>query len=726
MIIDTIRPNGTTTSNFALTGGATLHAVTSDNNDATYGLAGPGNGFAWQQFPNHTPAADHERHLVRWRVRSRQDDAGGAGFTLVTTSLEGPTGGVVSFGSFSDTESPVTHAGVWVSNEAADLDFGGAISFDLKHTYDATKNTDEWRVLETYIDIDTREKPTFTADILDGAGVSRDGGTVTDTPAPTLEFGVVDYDGLPSRIWSVVVRNSDGVTVFSRSESGSAPSSLEVDPLPNGDYEADLQVFSTIRVNDSFASDVETVTWTQNFVAPASPVLTSTPVASPPSVDLDWVSDTATATTWDVNADVVTEIERVDCNGIRSFYMEQTGIGAVSHIDRFMSLCASGPFCGESIQALGMHGTSSGQIVTPDSVPLSITGDIDLRADVSLIDWTSKAAQTQLIINKANSYALAVGNWEPTEARLIFVYVNGGPVISIRSLVPPPFGPGQRAQIRATHDVNNGAGSRVTTFYYDIGDGWVQLGDPVVFGTAGAIDNTANALVVGAVYSPTNTSPVGHVFSVEVRNGINGTVVASPDFTDPSQGWVIGDDAGDTGTDDQGNVWTLAGDGTIEESCCMATYRARYWGLVDDILVASEWSDLTTESIDNPTPGNAWLRGAASGDLSACPDEDYGRFRPFGVFQPIDGGIPTVITGAPSGRNYNLNFALTSEADLVTLEAILAQPLFFYQPVGQADLWLAPNQSSIQVVKVGRARRLQVDTVAVNPQPVADPASFSA
>jgi hypothetical protein len=511
MIIDTIRPNGTTTSNFALTGGATLHAVTSDNSDATYGLAGPGNGFAWQQFPNHTPAADHARHKVRWRVRSRQDDAGGAGFTSVTVELEGPTGDTVNFQTFSDIATPSTHAGAWVSPEAADLDSGAAISFDLKLTYDAILSSDEWRVLETYIDIDTRERPSFTADILDGAGVSRDGGTVTDTPAPTLEFGVVDYDGLPARTWSVVVRTDPGgVVVFSASGSGIAPTSIETDPLVNGDYEADLAVSSTIRVNDSYPSGAETVAWTQNFVAPATPVLTSTPITSPPAVELDWVSDSPTATTWDVNADVVTEIRRTDCNGTRTFYVEQTGIGAAEFIDRFMGLAYDGVFCGE-------------------------------------------------------------------------------------------------------------------------------------------IDHT-----------------------------------------------------------------------------CEVCYEARYWGLVDDVLVASEWSDEICETIANPTPGNSWLRGASEGDLSACLDEDYGRFRPFGVFQPIDGGMPTVITGTPSGRNYNLSFALTSEADLVALEAILAQPLFFYQPVGQADLWLAPNVSSVQVVKVGRARRLSVDTVAVNPQPVADPASFFA
>jgi hypothetical protein len=724
MIIDTLRPNGTTTSNFALTGGATLHAVTSDNSDATYGLAGPANGFAWQQFPNHTPAADHERHLVRWRVRSRQDDAGGAGFTLVTTSLEGPTGGVVSFGSFSDTESPVTHAGVWVSNEAADLDFGGAISFDLKHTYNASQNTDEWRVLETYIDIDTREKPSFTADILDGAGVSRDGGTVTDTPAPTLVFGSIDYDGLPGRFWTVEVRVAGGAVVFSASGPGNAPTSIETDPLPNGDYEADLQVFSTIRVNDSFTSDVESVAWTQNFVAPASPVLTSDPIANPPSVDLDWISDSPTATTWDTDDDVVTEIERTDCNGTLSIYMEQTGLGPSSWLDRFMSITEPEYFCIDQFGAIGgtvLRVAGTGYASTPDDPAFAITGDIDMRVRAAPINWTPGGGAVYTLASQfASGGQQAWAFHLRDDAALTFSYSpdgTAGATVTVVSTVNLSGTEGTK-WVRVTHRPNDGGGSRETKFFIsDDGVNWTQVGATVVSGTAGIIFNSNAQIRIGNRQNG-GFFFIGDIYAFQLYDGIDGTLVADPDFTESP--WAVGVSSA---VDSFGNVWTLNGDGVIE-SACEVCYRARYWGLVDDVLVASDWSAETCEVLTNPTPGNAWLRGASEGDLSSCPDEDYGRFRPFGVFQPIDGGMPTVITGTPSGRNYNLNFALTSEADLVTLEAILAQPLFFYQPVGQADLWLAPNVSSIQVVKVGRARRLSVDTVAVNPQPVADPASF--
>lgn len=146
-------------------------------------------------------------------------------------------------------------------------------------------------------------------------------------------------------------------------------------------------------------------------------------------------------------------------------------------------------------------------------------------------------------------------------------------------------------------------------------------------------------------------------------------------------------------------------------------------GLDASVLVTSEPETICADPLPNPTPGNAWIRGAASGDMSVCPEESYGAFRPFGVFQPIGGGRPTVTTGTPGGRDYNLSFVVESEADQVALEAILAQPLVFYQPVAQADIWLAPNVTSATVTKVKRLRTLTVDTIAVNPQPVADPAT---
>lgn len=70
-------------------------------------------------------------------------------------------------------------------------------------------------------------------------------------------------------------------------------------------------------------------------------------------------------------------------------------------------------------------------------------------------------------------------------------------------------------------------------------------------GAAGALSGTD--VFNGGNYLNTD------VYTVQVRNAVNGTVVADPDFTSTGQGWAVGDDDGDTGTDTSGKVWTIRG-----------------------------------------------------------------------------------------------------------------------------------------------------------------------
>lgn len=161
-----------------------------------------------------------------------------------------------------------------------------------------------------------------------------------------------------------------------------------------------------------------------------------------------------------------------------------------------------------------------------------------------------------------------------------------------------------------------------------------------------------------------------------------------------------------------------------EDDQCGNNYRARYWGLVDGILVPSEWKTHGTAPLQNPYPGRAWIKGAVSGALAICPDETWTRTRPFGAHQPIVGGQPTVVTGEPGGRDYQLSFPVTSIADLEVIEEILAQPLVYYQPVLRGDQWMSTQDESVDVMKVGRIHAVSASFVAVNPEPIPDPASF--
>lgn len=722
-VTDVRLPTSTITNSpaWTLVGGATVHAILSDASDASYiTQAATTAAITRVGIASHTPAAGSERH--RWTVRYRAAKVGSIA-PLVSISAWDAADSVPIVGtSFAMSDTIVTGQAPWSSHQ---LPGSGALITVAQITKPDNPNfPGDPRIYECAVLFDCRLKPSFVGDVLNAAGGSAAGGTITDTNRARLSFQSLNYDGLSARRWNVTVTNTTNNTVvFTADGEGPPPPVVFTDPLVNANYSVALRIWSTIRTNDQYASDITTLTWTQNFTAPAAPTMAVTVNGCDgllsPHVEVCWTEPTPSANEFD--SEPVIEIVRVDCAGSRTIYTQAESFTGCT-CDRTMSINDPGYYCGErAAQAARFSntGTGSGNISTPDNAAIDITGDIEIEIDMSLIDWRSPFKSR--VLGKSGAYGVELGNWEAGDPYLIFFYVASAATVSIRSLEQLPFAPGERGKVKITHDVNDGAGSRVTTFYVDEGQGYRLLGDPITFGTAGSIDNSANALVLGgAQFLP---PIIGHVHSVTLRNGIGGTVVANPQFDDPAE-WTIGEDAGDSAVDSAGRTWTIGGSAgvIIAQEACLVSYRARYWGLVDASLVSSGWTFTPAVAVENTTPGNAWLRGVL--DMSVCPDEPYGTVRPFGPFQAIGGGIPTVVTGRPGGRNYSLTIPVESEADLVALEEILANPLFFFQPSHAADLWLAPNQTSVQVTRVKRIRVLSVDTVAVNPQPVAPPESF--
>ena len=122
---------------------------------------------------------------------------------------------------------------------------------------------------------------------------------------------------------------------------------------------------------------------------------------------------------------------------------------------------------------------------------------------------------------------------------------DSGGTTTVYATEPVPFADGGMGGVRATLDVSSGDVAFYTST--DEGSTWAQLGTTV--GGAGATSTGVAdvAIAVGGYLSGSlNTS--GTVKRAEVRDGIGGTVVANPDFT---QGTI--------GLDGAGNVWTLNG-----------------------------------------------------------------------------------------------------------------------------------------------------------------------
>lgn len=217
---------------------------------------------------------------------------------------------------------------------------------------------------------------------------------------------------------------------------------------------------------------------------------------------------------------------------------------------------------------LELDGGAANCASTPDAAALDITGDLDLRWEGET-DW-----------NQAGAHVL-IGKWEPTgNQKAYMLRLEDGALLLHQSLdgfvgqfysTPLPALP-QHAAVRVTLDIDNGAGGRTCRFYWarTIAGPWVEFATPVTAsGTTATFASTAPLKVAAAdlTTTPARYPFAGRCFKAEVRNGINGTVVASPDFTAQAAGAT-------SFTDSAGLAWTLAGTAAISNR------RVRFLGEV--------------------------------------------------------------------------------------------------------------------------------------------------
>lgn len=214
--------------------------------------------------------------------------------------------------------------------------------------------------------------------------------------------------------------------------------------------------------------------------------------------------------------------------------------------------------------ALDLPGNQGDYIITPDSAALDVT-DLDVRIDATLVNWSqaeypssggSSYPRTELIGKRAAgqiSWALYMAKGRP-----YFEWSTNGTTVNwVWASVDPPVPPSGRMALRFTMDVNNGAGAAAVAFYTAASmDGpWTVL-DSGTLGTT-SIYAGAAPLTIGEASESTTWQPaIGRVHRAEVRDGIDGAVVASPDFTAQTSGATNFVDAA-------GRTWTVAGGAEI-------------------------------------------------------------------------------------------------------------------------------------------------------------------
>lgn len=281
---------------------------------------------------------------------------------------------------------------------------------------------------------------------------------------------------------------------------------------------------------------------------------------------------------------------------------------------------------------------------TPDTAALDITGDLDLRIEAEA-DWYATGAQ------------VLIGKWEPTGNQKAYMLrlENGNIVLHHstdgftgaffpRALPALP----RRAALRATLDIDNGAGAREVRYYWapSIAGPWTEIGDPQTFAPTTATFSSTAPLKVApndlAVTVPRYPF-AGKAYKAEVRNGINGTVVANPDFTAQTVG------AGSF-SDGAGRTWSMNGAAAITNRRTrfvgeISSWPARWDVSGKDVYTPVEAAGILRRLGQGASPLQSTLRRRipSGSPLAYWPMED-GKVATQ-AYSPIDGVQPLKISG---------------------------------------------------------------------------------
>lgn len=340
-----------------------------------------------------------------------------------------------------------------------------------------------------------------------------------------------------------------------------------------------------------------------------------------------------------------------------------------------------------------LPGTNGDMASAPDAAALGLTGDIDVRIDLTTSYWTSRDLCGKYVTaTNQRSWAVQVNG----DGTLVFRWSPDGTVASalvVTSTLPLPTSPGRRA-VRVTLDVNNGASGNTTTFYTSdsISGSWTQLGTAVVLsGTTSIFDSTSavevgdNTGLTAAADGTVSRAVAGEVHAFQLRSGIAGTVVANPDFTAQSVGATSFADTAGTP-----NTWTLQGSALLTNRRWrfhgeMATLPSRWDVSGRDVYVPAEAAGITRRLGAAGTPlRSAVYRGVLSeaGVVSYWPCEDGSDSKI--IASGLPNGRPMTPSSPPSFGGSDIFEA--SDALPTVANTSWAGPVAVYTPTSSAQV----------------------------------------
>jgi hypothetical protein len=235
-------------------------------------------------------------------------------------------------------------------------------------------------------------------------------------------------------------------------------------------------------------------------------------------------------------------------------------------------------------------GNNANKLSVPDAAALDITGDIDIRCKLTLDDWSQNANPT------------FIGKWETSgQLSYEFSFRTGGNMrlywsadgtntlnSQTTSLIPDRQ-PGVIKWVRATLDVDNGAGGNDTKFYTSTdGTNWTQLGNTVTKAGTTSIYSGTSAVEIG-MSSFNSTRMAGKLYQAQIFDGIDGNKVLDVDTS------VITSGSATSFTAETGQTVTI-GRHTAGRKTVVVTTPVWLFGTDDQLLV--RYSSSGSQAVD--------------------------------------------------------------------------------------------------------------------------------
>ncbi|WP_328962977.1 hypothetical protein [Streptomyces virginiae] len=309
---------------------------------------------------------------------------------------------------------------------------------------------------------------------------------------------------------------------------------------------------------------------------------------------------------------------------------------------------------------LSLDGQVANTASTPDHASFAVT-DLDLRAEVTM-DWTTPGLN-QTIMGQWGADGNRGWSWRILNGSATLNWTTAGTSATqfFAAFVLPPLP--YRAALRATLDVNNGAGGVTATLYQakTLDGPWTQVGISTFAGTSSIYNSTA-PLEIGPTQAGTNPlrrpfAGRGHRF--QVMSGIGGSVVAAPDFRVQAAGTT-------SFADSAGRTWTLNGAAAISNRTYrlhaeVSSWPPRWDVSGNDVYVPVEASGMTRRLGQGSKALASTLRRRVPTvglPVAYWPMEEGNRATQ--AYSPIDGVAPLATTG----------FSYAADSDLSGSDAL--------------------------------------------------------